>query len=72
MNGKRITQLISRQLETTIHQQIRRMFCKPHISEMNEKNVRLDKEYPLVFKFTDRVKPLTVAMEDKSFRCIFV
>lgn len=54
----RITQLISRQLETTIHWQTRRTFFKPHISEMNLKNIRLGEEYPLVYKCTDRVNPL--------------
>ena len=39
---------------------------------MNIKNIRLDKEYPLVSKCTDRVKPLTAAIEDKALKCVFV
>ena len=30
------------------------------------------KKYPFVYKFTGKVGPLTVAIEDKSLRCIFV
>ena len=44
-----------------------------HASESIQlKDIRLEKKYPFVYKFTDKVGPLTVAIEDKSLRCIFV
>ena len=44
-----------------------------NVSEsMGLKNIRLNKKYPFVYKFTGVVGPLTVAIEDKSPRWIFV
>ena len=33
---------------------------------MQLRDIRLEKKYPFVYKFTGKVGPLTVAVEDKS------
>ena len=45
----------------------------PNLSKRIQlKNIRPDKEYSLVYQCTSKVGPLTMAIEDKSHRCIFV
>ena len=57
-------------LKTTIHKLGE--CCANPCKRIQLKTIRLSKEYPLVYKFTGQVGPLTVAIEHKSLRCIFV